>query len=267
MRHNVHFVDELMTKFEEENIGTMIPVQKICSNPFQPRANLGELDDLVASVREKGVLEPLLVKEDEGAFVLIAGERRLRAAQKAGLQQVPCVVMDVGEEEMLEIALVENLQRKDLDPFEEADALRRLSDEFEYSHAEIAERLGRSRTTVTEILRLVAIPEEVRALARRAGVTSKSALLQLAREGDPNKMVDCLDRISAGEVEPREEAVRRRQAEAGRRPGRPKNFTFRFAPKGAEFSLNLRFRRTRVTREELIETLRAVLDQLLEEEG
>ena len=263
MRHDVHFVDELVSRYEEGGVGCMIPVQKICSSPFQPRANLGELDDLAASIREKGVLEPLLVREAEGGFVLIAGERRLRAAQKAGLEEVPCVVLDVGDEETLEIALVENLQRKDLDPFEEADALRRLAEDFEYSHAEIAEKLGKSRTTVTEILRLCDIPEEVRAVARKAGVTSRSALLQVAREDDPNRMVDQLDRISAGESIPREEAVQRRRAGASPKPGRPRNFHFRFAPKGSDFALQIRFRRSRVSREELIQTLRAVLERLV----
>jgi ParB family chromosome partitioning protein len=144
-----------------------VAVELIRPGAFQPRRHFSEaeLEALAQSVREKGVLQPLLVRpvdEAEAAFELIAGERRWRAAQRAGLHQVPVLVRALGDVEALEIALIENLQREDLTPLEEAEAYRRLVDEFGRTQANIAEALGKSRSYVTNTLRLLGLPEVVR---------------------------------------------------------------------------------------------------------
>jgi ParB family chromosome partitioning protein len=144
-----------------------VAVELIRPGAFQPRRHFSEaeLEALAQSVREKGVLQPLLVRpvdEAEAAFELIAGERRWRAAQRAGLHQVPVLVRALGDVEALEIALIENLQREDLTPLEEAGAYRRLVDEFGRTQANIAEALGKSRSHVANSLRLLGLPELVR---------------------------------------------------------------------------------------------------------
>lgn len=134
-----------------------IAVDQIRSNPHQPRKRFdeAELATLTASIREHGVLQPVLVMETVQGYQLVAGERRLRAARAAGLERVPAIVRQFGEQAQLEIALVENLQREDLDPIEAAHGFRRLINEFGFTHEQIAERVGRARSTVANMLRLL----------------------------------------------------------------------------------------------------------------
>jgi ParB family chromosome partitioning protein len=140
-----------------------IALAEIRPNPFQPRQHVVEdIAELVASVREKGVIQPVLVRRRRDGYELVSGERRFRAAQQAGLTQIPAVVRSVDDREMLELALVENLQRKNLNPVEEALAYKRLADEFGLKHEEIAQKVGRDRTTVTNTLRLLELPFKVR---------------------------------------------------------------------------------------------------------
>jgi ParB family transcriptional regulator, chromosome partitioning protein len=136
------------------------PVEIIEPNPFQPRRRFGEeeMAELVASVREKGILTPLLVSKAEAGYRLIAGERRWRAAQKAGLERVPVVVRESSPAESLEIALIENIHRKDLNPIEEATAYQRLLEDAEISQESLGKRLGKDRTTITNMLRLLRLP-------------------------------------------------------------------------------------------------------------
>jgi ParB family chromosome partitioning protein len=162
MRHGTHFVDELAAR-NETPIGKMVPLSEIDPDPNQPRSSMGQLDDLVASIREKGVLEPLLVRRHpdarsgggEKTYRIISGERRYHASLEAGLFEVPVIELDVTDEEALEIALIENLQRKDLTPFEEAEGYRALAERYGYTHEQIAETVGRSRPVVTETLALL----------------------------------------------------------------------------------------------------------------
>src|SRR5512137_944546 len=165
MRHDTHFVDQLMRP-SGETVGRLIPVEDIEPNPHQPRQTLGDLAELTASIREKGVLEPLLVRRHGSRFQIIAGERRYRAAIEADISELPCVVRESSDAEAMEIALVENLQRKDLTPFEEADGLKVLAETYGYTHEDMAEKLGKSRSTVTESLALAAMPEEIRERCR-----------------------------------------------------------------------------------------------------
>jgi ParB family chromosome partitioning protein len=140
-----------------------IPVAEIRANPFQPRQNPDQdLADLVSSIRENGVIQPVVVRRRVDGFELIVGERRLRAARLAGLAAIPAVIKDASEPKMLELALTENVQRADLDPIEAALAYKRLADEFSLTHEQIAEKVGKSRAAVTNALRLLALPPKVR---------------------------------------------------------------------------------------------------------
>lgn len=143
-----------------------LPVGSVKPNPRQPRLNIDpdELTSLAGSIEEHGVLQPIVVlpENTQGEFILIAGERRLRAARQAGLADIPAVVRDVDERQQLELALIENLQRSDLNPLEAAEGYRQLIDDFELSHEEIAERIGKSRTAVTNTIRLLKLSAPVR---------------------------------------------------------------------------------------------------------
>jgi ParB family chromosome partitioning protein len=140
-----------------------IPLESIRPNPYQPRVEINphRLLELAQSVREKGVVQPIVVRHKGDHYELIAGERRWRAVKEAGQHDIPAIVRDVKEEDLLELALVENLQREDLNPIEEARAYQRLVDEFKLSQADIAEKVGRDRSTVSNTLRLLSLPEEI----------------------------------------------------------------------------------------------------------
>ena len=142
----------------------MIRIEDIKPNPYQPRAKIeeAEIEDLIASVREKGIIEPLIVKREDNHFILAAGERRLRAAQFAGLHEVPAIIKELTNQELLEIGLIENLQRKDLNPIEEALAYDRLNKNFGLAHEQIAQLVSKDRSTVTNTLRLLGLPEKIK---------------------------------------------------------------------------------------------------------
>jgi len=148
-------------RLEDDNIFFQCPTEEIEPNPYQPRKDFlnHELEELVNSVREKGIITPLLVSKAEEGYRLIAGERRWRAAQKAGLKRVPVVVRDVTPIESLELALIENIHRKDLNPIEEALAYERLLEDSNTTQDVLARRLGKERSTVTNILRLLKLPQ------------------------------------------------------------------------------------------------------------
>jgi ParB family chromosome partitioning protein len=143
-----------------------IPTAQILRNPRQPRTNFdsAELNELANSIREHGVIQPLILTqgETEGQYILIAGERRLMAAQLIDLDQIPAIIRGASDQELVELALVENVQRADLGPLETAEAYRQLNEDFNLSHEEIATRVGKSRATVTNTLRLLKLPQDVR---------------------------------------------------------------------------------------------------------
>jgi ParB family chromosome partitioning protein len=165
-----------------------VPISALDPNPFQPRGALdpARLAELAASIRESGVVQPILVRRRGERFQIIAGERRFRAAEQAGLATVPVTVRDVDDEHLLELALVENIQREELNPIEEAQAYHRLQDEFRLTQDEIARRVGRDRTTVANTLRLLRLPRELREMvtAGRLDAGHARALLALERVED-----------------------------------------------------------------------------------
>lgn len=271
MRHDRHYVDELVTPRSSEGFGRMVRVTKISSNRDQPRTNLGDLDDLVESIQRHGVLEPLLVRaRPDGGYELVSGERRFHAAMRAGLEEVPCVELDVEDREALEIALIENLQRKDLTAFEEAEGFTTLIESYGYSHEEVARAVGRSRVTVTETLKILDIPETVRDACRHADITAKSMLLEIARAGSTEEMLELVRQIVDEQLDRAE--LRRRRQEAAEREGartdttepRPKPFVIRFrASADRPFGVSLSFRtETEPEPREVIAALQTVIREI-----
>ena len=263
MRHDSHYVEEL-SKHRPTQIGRMIALDKLDPNPDQPRTEIGDLTELTASIREKGVLEPLLVKPSRltGRWMIIAGERRWRASREAGLREVPCIEMEVDDRGVAEIALIENMQRKDLTIWEEADGLFALCERFGYTHEEVARKVGKSRSTVTEAVSIASIPEDVRDLCRRSGITAKSVLLQILRQPDDEAMRRLASQIASQGLTRDDAREVRRQEMGPRIAPEAKPYTFRYASPEKEFSLELKFRRTNVSAAEVADALRKAAHSL-----
>jgi ParB family chromosome partitioning protein len=166
----------------------LCPIEELRPHGQQPRKTFNDekMAELVASIREKGIIQPLVVRQVDGHYQIIAGERRWRAAQKAGLREVPVVIQDVSEDWALEMALIENLQREDLNAIEEAEAYRGLIEGFDLSQEEVAKRVGKDRSTVANALRLLRLPDQVRAdvVGARLSMGHARALLALEAEED-----------------------------------------------------------------------------------
>jgi ParB family chromosome partitioning protein len=276
MRHDTHFVEELTARHETP-VGKMIPLAAIEPDPGQPRSTMGDLDDLVASIRDKGVLEPILVRprpgdgDEEGPsgvlYRIISGERRYRAAQEAGLYEVPAIEMEVTDEEALEIALIENLQRKDLTPFEEAEGYRMLAESHSYTHEEISEAVGKSRTVVTESLSLLQMPPRVRDTVQALGINSKSLLLEVLKAGNEAEMIDLLEEVARRGLNRDDLRQRLRRGDKGGKSGRRKPYVFRFKAPDRTFSLALSFRQSEVDKDDLIRALERILLDLRQEQS
>ncbi|MCI0338170.1 MAG: ParB/RepB/Spo0J family partition protein [Acidobacteria bacterium] len=258
MRHDRHYVEEL-SSLRGAPIGQMIAIDRLEPNPQQPRVEFGDMDELIASIKEKGVLEPLLVRPSQvgGRYMIISGERRYRAARDAGLREVPCIEMDVDERGVAEIALIENLQRKDLTPFEEAEGLLVFVERFGYTHEDIARKIGKSRTTVTEALTIAAMPAEVKEKCQRADILSKRLLLEVARQPTPDTMSEFIDRIA-------EQGMTRDEVRKARKnkQNRPQPFVYRYTSPNRDFTLEIKFRRSSIANGELIEAIESVLGEI-----
>lgn len=187
-------------------------IKNIAANPYQPRCNFDEekLQELAASIKEFGVVQPVVVRKKGRSYELVAGERRLRAAGLAGLTNVPAIVKDYDDAKMMEIALIENIQRHDLNPIEEAQGLRRLMQEFKLTQEQTAEKVGRSRSAVTNILRLLNLPEQVQKQIIN-GVLTMGQAKQLLGLPKPEQMCEVAEAIIANGWSSRmtEEVVRK----------------------------------------------------------
>jgi len=174
--------DETKTALETEpKTLRFLKLDEIRSNPYQPRTEIEEdISGLAASIKEKGVLQPVVVRQRSDGYELVVGERRLRAAIKVGLSTIPAIVKDISESEMLELALVENIQRTDLNPIDEALAYKRLVDEFNLTHDEIAEKVGKDRSTISNALRLLTLPPKVRGYLAQRKISAGHARALLA---------------------------------------------------------------------------------------
>lgn len=267
MRHDAHYVEELASQ-TPASIGRLITVEFLDPNPDQPRVEIGDLSDLILSIKERGVLEPLLVTSAgiKGRWMIIAGERRWRAAKAAGLREVPCIELEVDEQGVAEIALIENMQRKDLTPWEEADGLAALCHRYGYTHEEAAKKVGKSRSTVTEALSLAAIPEEIREECRLADISVKSILLQVVRQPDLDSMHQMIKDI-AGKGLTRDdlrEARRTRQITDGdiRDKGPTKPYIFKYYLPEIGVKAEIRFGKPITNATEIINALQTLIAYL-----
>jgi ParB family transcriptional regulator, chromosome partitioning protein len=208
----------------EGQAAEQLPISQLRPNPFQPRQGLDRatLEGLIASIRENGLLQPVLVRPiQDGGWEVVAGERRFQAVQELGWTHVPVVVRDVDDRTMLVLALIENLQREDLSPLDEAHAYRRLVDEFGLTQAQVAERVGRDRSTVANTIRLLGLPEAVRELLAGGKISAGHARALLGLE-DEDRVIDLAraaakNGLSVREVEQR--VRQRRHAGKRRKPG------------------------------------------------
>jgi len=278
MRHDNHFVEELTTRHEVP-VGRMVALSNVEPDPNQPRTMMGDLTDLVSSVKERGVLEPILVRritpdgdeaedDDRAAndraetFRIISGERRYRAAQQAGLFEVPVIEMDVTEQEALEIALIENLQRKDLTPFEEAEGYHTLAQLHGYTHEEISEAVGKSRTVITESLALLQMPPRVRDAVQALGITTKSLLLEVLKAGSEEEMIRLLEEVASHGLNRGDLRQRLRKRDRATTKPRRSPYSFKFRAPDKSYTLNLTFRQSEVDRQDLIQALEQILGEL-----
>ena len=264
MRHDAHYVDEL-AQHRPTPVGRLIAIDKLDPNPEQPRVEIGSLEELTDSIKEKGVLEPLLVKPSGmgGRWMIIAGERRWRAAREAGLREVPCIEMDVDDRAVAEIALIENMQRKDLTPWEEADGLKALCERFNYTHEEVARKVGKSRSTVTEALSIAGIPEAIREQCRHADIATKSLLLEIVRQPDEASMAQLTGEIiNRGMTRDDARASRRSLTRVNRDKASAGPYIFRYSSPQKDFKLELRFRRSQASSQDVLAALKQIIEEL-----
>lgn len=260
MRHDEHFVDLISTSPAGPRI-RIIPLAKIDPNPHQARTEVGNIQELVDSIKKRGVLEPILVRPIEDRFEIIAGERRYMASKAAGLTSIPCIEMDVHDQEAMEIALIENLQRKDLDVFEEADGLQALADLYSYSHQEIADKIGKARSTITEILSITRIPEPIRLIIKDASIFSRTMILEVARQATSDDMLELVKQITERKLT-REDTRDLSKLFKGKTK-KIKYFVYNFLPEDTDsFRMRLEFKKKTVSKMEIIEVLEQILVNL-----
>jgi ParB family chromosome partitioning protein len=185
---------------QQERAQLEIAVDRITPSPFQPRRSFDDakIEELASSIRNQGIIQPLVVRPKGDQFELIAGERRWRAAMKAGLSRVPAVVRAASDHEALQLALIENLQREDLNPIEEANGYRRLQEEFRWSQEEMAEKVGKSRPAVANALRLLSLPTQVQQEVASGNLPAGQARALLGLQTEPLILSACRDVIAQG---------------------------------------------------------------------
>ncbi|MCE5198813.1 MAG: ParB/RepB/Spo0J family partition protein [Armatimonadota bacterium] len=185
----------------EQQQGTEVEVARVSFNPYQPRISMNDekLQDLINSVRVHGVLQPIVVRsKGDGDYELVAGERRLRAAMAAGLSRIPAVIRELTNEQSLQVALIENIQREDINPLDAAIAYKRLADEFGMSQEDMAFGLGKSRSTVANTMRLLNLPQEVRDHLKQGRISEGHARAILSVDGEGNQIECCRRIVGAG---------------------------------------------------------------------
>ncbi|MGH9382225.1 MAG: ParB/RepB/Spo0J family partition protein [Thermoanaerobaculia bacterium] len=279
MRHETHFVEQLESRHGEP-VGKRVPIDSLEPDPNQPRSVMGEMDDLVQSIGDRGILEPILVRrnpessgdgdeESRPPFRIVSGERRYQAALRAGLVEVPVIELDVDDGEALEIALIENLQRKDLTPFEEAEGYRALMERLGLTQAEVGRRVGRARTVVTEALALLSIPPRVRDAIQALDISSKTILREIAKLDDEAAMIAAIEQVaeqglSRDDLREMGREQRRSGDVRGRSSGMSsrKPHVFRFKAPDKRYSVALSFSSSTVDRTDLIDALEEILAEL-----
>ncbi len=265
MRHDGHFVDLLSSRSLGPRI-RMIELEQIDPNPHQARTELGNIQELMDSIRSKGVLEPILVRSKGTRFEIIAGERRFIASKNIGLKEIPCIEMDVEENEAMEIALIENLQRKDLDLFEEADGLQSLIDLYGYHHQQVSEKIGKARSTITEILSITRIPASVRETIKSSPAFSRSTIIEIAKQKTEDDMQRLVKEIVDRHLT--REDTRDLSKHLKGKTKKLKYYVYNFVPDDTDkFRLRLEFKKQSISKAEIIEVLEDIIRRLSDKEG
>jgi len=259
MRHDNHYIDLIEEKLYGPRI-RMISINKIDASPHQARTELGDIEELMASIKEKGILQPIIVREKNGRYEIIAGERRCIAAKNVGLKDVPCIEMNVSDNEAMEIALIENLQRKDLNIFEEADGLNGLADIYGYSHKQISEKVGKARSTITEIISISKIPKEIRNLCEEFSIKSRSTVIEIAKQENEDNMYRLIMEIKKRELK-REDTRDLSKMIKGKEKKIDK-YVYKYEEKDKSFKLKIEFKQQRVTKDEIVQILEKLIKKL-----
>jgi len=259
MRHDNHFVDLISSRTTGPSI-RMIQINKIDPNPRQARSELGNMKELMASIKSKGIIEPILVKPKEGRYEIIAGERRYIASKRIGLKELPCIEMDVEDNEAMELTLIENLQRKDLAVFEEADGLKSLAENYGYSHNKISEKIGKARSTITEIIKVSKIPKEIRDYCRENNILSRSILIEIAKQNNKESMHKLISEIIERDLS--REDTRELSKKLKGKIKRIQHFIYNYNPTEDFYRLRIEFRKQNVTKDEIIKILEEVIKKL-----
>jgi ParB family chromosome partitioning protein len=260
MKHDGHFVDLISSRSLGPRI-RMIPIEKIDPNPHQARCELGNIEELKDSIRSKGILEPILVRAKGNRFEIIAGERRYMASKGLGLKELPCIDMEVEDNEAMEIALIENLQRKDLDVFEEADGLQALADLHSYNHEQISAKIGKARSTITEILQISRIPQRARDIIKEAGGFSRTTLIEIAKLRTEDDMIKLAHDIAERRLT-REDTRDLAKFLKGKTK-KHKYFVYNYVPEDTDkFRMRLEFKKQTVTKQEIISILQEIIDRI-----
>ncbi|MBN2399303.1 MAG: ParB/RepB/Spo0J family partition protein [Candidatus Aminicenantes bacterium] len=257
MKHDYHLVDEISMRTKTP-VTRNIPIEKLIANQLQPRKDMGDLSELAKSIREKGIIEPVIVRPKDGHYEIIAGERRFRAAQEAGMSEIPCIEHDIPDNEALELSIVENIQRKDLNVFEQALSIMSLSDIYGYNHEEIAKKIGKSRVTVSELIRITDLPAAIRQRCLEMAINSKTFLLELTKLEDPEKMNAVLDQYS-------QKSFSRDAIKQQRKKTTDKIFKFNFVSEDKNIKINFHCQREKVDKENIILVLEKLIVDIKED--
>jgi ParB family chromosome partitioning protein len=259
MRHDNHYVDLIEGKLNGPRI-RMISINKIDPSPHQARTELGNIEELMASIKEKGILQPIIIREKNDRYEIIAGERRCIAAKNVGLKDIPCIEMNVSDNEAMELALIENLQRKDLGVFEEADGLNALAEMYGYSHKQISEKIGKARSTITEILSISKIPKQIRNMCEEFSIKSRGTIIEIAKQENENDMYRLITEIKKRELK-REDTRDLSKLIKGKEKKIDK-YVYKYEEKDKSFKLKIEFKQQRVTKDEIVQILEKLIKKL-----
>ena len=267
MRHDTHFVD-FISKKAAVPLVRMISLDRIEANPHQARSELGNIQELMSSIKAKGVLEPILVRPRGDRYEIIAGERRYIASKNVGLKEIPCIEMNVSDNEAMEISLIENLQRKDLDVFEEADGLKTLMEIYGYSHGQISEKIGKARSTITEVINISRIPAKIRHLCQTIGLDKNRSLLieisKLKGESDMERVIEAIRERGLKREDTRDLTKYFKERENAKEQGKKqRHYVFHYSPKESRaYNIRIEFKKDTVSRQEIIRALEDLLAKL-----
>ncbi len=261
MRHDGHFVEIISERTEGPSI-RMIEITNIMPNPHQARNELGNIKELVASIKEKGVLEPILIRPKNGKYEIIAGERRYMAAKTAGLKNMPCIEMNIEDNEAMEISLIENLQRKDLNVFEEADGLNSLADIYGYNHSQIAEKIGKARSTITEIINISKIPVDIRDLCLKNSIQSRTTIIEISKQQNKKNMLELINAISERDLKREDTRILSKQLK-GKKESKIRHYVYNFVPTiDQNCKIRIEFKKQKVNKSEIINILKEAIEKL-----